>query len=58
MSVRATKYRDIGTYIWRFEFKLQDMWIGLYWTRDKKAEAFDVWICFIPCFPLHIMKWR
>lgn len=37
----------------RFEFKLQDFWIGVYWSRGR-LEAFDLWVCIIPCLPLHI----
>lgn len=45
----------------KFEFKLEDLWIGAYWERKWLAtmphttERWDVWICFIPCFPLHIV---
>ncbi len=35
----------------RLEFKLQDMWIGLYW--QNKSKRLDVWLCLLPCFPLH-----
>lgn len=36
----------------RFEFKIEDMWLGLFWrVTDKKI---DVWICLLPCLPLHI----
>lgn len=33
------------------EFKLQDMWIGLYWNNNK--YVFDAWICIVPMFPIH-----
>lgn len=36
----------------QFERKLQDMWIGAYWKRDN--NVLHIWICFVPCFPLHI----
>ncbi len=42
----------------RFEFKLQDMWIGAYWcqqwSHECAANVWHVWICFLPCLPLHI----
>lgn len=42
----------------RFEFKFQDMWIGAFWKKDPhKVTACDIWICFIPCVPLHISVW-
>ena len=56
----------------RFEYKLQDMWVGIFWRGWYKAYLLDedkprpagyigdpynflhVWICVIPCLPLHI----
>jgi hypothetical protein len=38
----------------RIEFKLQDMWIGVYW--QKKYACLHIWICLVPCFPIHIIK--
>jgi hypothetical protein len=36
---------------WTFEKR--DVWIGVYW--DKKWDiGYDVYICFVPCFPIHI----
>ena len=34
------------------EWKLQDMWIGAYWKRS--GNCVDLWICFVPCVPLHV----
>jgi len=33
------------------EVKLQDFWIGIYW--DNRPNGIDIWICIIPCFPIH-----
>ena len=38
------------------EFKLQDMWIGLYWKNSR--EDIDIWLCLIPCFPIHYWSGR
>ena len=44
----------------RFEFKLADMWIGLFWKKGfdsnygGKIPSLDVWVCFLPCIPLHL----
>lgn len=45
----------------KFELKIQDMWIGLFWkhghiTTDDGPQRMwtDVWICLIPCIPLHL----
>ena len=49
----------------RFEFKLQDMWLGWYWrttycSTDDGPQKFatSIWICLVPCFPLHITIWH
>lgn len=34
----------------RLEFKVEDMWIGIFWKRNRP----DIWICFIPMFPVHV----
>lgn len=36
---------------WRLEFKLEDLWIGAFWHVD--AAGGELWICFVPCLPLH-----
>ncbi len=36
----------------RFELKLQDLWIGVYWRR--REHQIDIWLCLLPCVPLHI----
>ena len=50
------------------EFKLEDFWVGVFWRRDSGYGAldgygsriaykqFDIWICLIPCFPLHLIR--
>ena len=40
------------------EFKLEDLWVGLFWKHQKstysKISYFtEIWICLIPCFPFH-----
>ncbi len=47
----------------RFEFKLQDFWIGVFWethlsygwSTPSKSLVISMWICLIPCFPLHVV---
>ena len=47
------------------EFKLQDFWIGVFWDYKKAdysvagfhcTQDFHLWICLIPCFPIHYIK--
>lgn len=42
-------------WLWRWEFKLQDMWVGVFWKRT--GNCVEMWICFLPCIPLHISWW-
>lgn len=47
----------------RFERKLADSWIGVFWQAGEPdhmtwARQHHVWICFVPWFPLHITYWR
>lgn len=43
----------------RIEWKPQDLWIGVFWERHvyQFCSIIDVWICFVPCIPLHISRW-
>jgi hypothetical protein len=40
------------------EFKLADMWIGIFWRTQEnpldKRHITEIWICIIPCLPIHI----
>lgn len=40
---------------WQFEFKPEDLWVGAYWKTI--GHATDLWICLLPCVPLHISWW-
>jgi len=47
----------------KFEFKIRDMWIGIYWTygtivlvyERKSYVQYDIWLCLVPCFPIHLI---
>ena len=34
------------------EFEPRDLWVGVYWCRNR--NQCDIWICIIPCFPIHL----
>jgi hypothetical protein len=34
------------------EFKAADLWIGAFWKRD--GIWWHLWVCLVPCFPLHL----
>ena len=36
------------------EFILNDLWVGAYWRRDKVYGLFHLYICLVPCIPIHI----
>jgi hypothetical protein len=54
----------------RIEFKLEDLWVGLFWKSKwqmtplkmdgghsitgYERSSFDLWICLIPCVPIHL----
>lgn len=42
------------------QFKLQDMWIGAYWSNDSEFDKvqWSVWICLLPCLPIFIRRVR
>jgi hypothetical protein len=37
----------------RFEFKIQDFWLGVYWKQ--RGNGLHIWMCLLPCLPLHII---
>jgi hypothetical protein len=44
------------------EFKLEDMWVGVYWKSKYKASNLtrhiDIWVCLLPCLPIHISYYK
>jgi hypothetical protein len=48
----------------RLEFKIEDLWVGLFWKSKYQAAGggkwerseYDLWICLIPCVPIHL-RW-
>lgn len=49
--------RNIRRGFWTldWEVKLPDCWVGAFWRtfRDEAVWELDVWVCFVPCLPLH-----
>lgn len=46
----------------RIEFEPRDVWIGLFWCKKrvhvagfKMREDLHLYLCLIPCFPIHIV---
>ncbi len=46
----------------KLEFKKEYFWIGVHWERSireilyKLQSRLDIWICVLPCFPIHIVR--
>jgi len=40
----------------RLGFKIEDMWVGGFWK--KKPREIDIWLCLVPCFPIHYWSGR
>jgi len=34
--------------------EIHDFWVGLYWRYDKCYALLHIYICLIPCLPIHI----
>jgi len=37
------------------EWKPQDLWVGAFWKVTN--EHVDLWVCLIPCVPIHVSWW-
>lgn len=44
----------------RILWEPRDLWIGLYWNRERHggfiAEVLDFYICIVPCFPVRLTR--
>lgn len=40
----------------RIEIASQECWIGVFWRQceDSPYWRTDVWVCVVPCVPLHL----
>ena len=47
---RIVRFPTFG-WLLQLEWKPQDLWIGVYWKNTP--ERLDVWVCVVPCLPLH-----
>jgi hypothetical protein len=49
-----------------WEFKKEDCWCGVFWSRKSERPEYwegkrfrrtlHVWVCLIPCFPIHFAR--
>lgn len=40
------------------EWKMADLWVGAFWKFQRPDDypddwRFDLWVCLVPCLPLH-----
>jgi hypothetical protein len=43
------------------EWKPADLWRGVYPRRERQFAdrwQYDVWVCVVPCLPVHLTWWR
>lgn len=45
----------------RIEWKPAYCCLGFFWRRNDEKDKFfsrlDLWLCFVPCLPLHVVLW-
>ena len=56
MIKAVTKHSHFKGYTIVLEFKLQDLWIGVFWKTNDIGLT-DIWVCLFPCLPIHIMNY-
>lgn len=46
----------------RLEAKKEDAWVGAFWSStigpDHRWAVLDVWVCLLPCIPIHVFVQR
>lgn len=52
MPRESTPTLKIGRWRVAVQFKAADLWIGVFWANHHGLV--DVWICVVPCLPIHI----
>ncbi len=38
----------------QLELKIEDCWVGVFWKPRKHWK--DMWICIVPCIPIHLTR--
>ena len=53
---RVLAHRGFGDWSISLEFKVEDLWIGVFWRRKVLGPwtFIDVWLCLVPMFPIHV----
>ena len=36
---------------------LRDVWVGVYWNPHPGGGMLDVYVCLLPCLPIHLCLW-
>ena len=47
MTMYQVKELELG-----LEFKVEDLWIGIFWKREELN--LDIWVCLLPMLPIHL----
>lgn len=53
------RYRIVA----QFQLEIRDVWIGIFWRKSEMSAKLPIWhlyICLLPCVPLHITwsRWK
>lgn len=40
------------------EWEPRDVWVGVYWRRSRGRGVLDVYVCVLPCLPIHLCLWN
>jgi hypothetical protein len=50
--MRTFRFIHAENLIAQFQWEPRDLWVGLFWRRT--AIALHLYVCVLPCVPLHI----
>jgi hypothetical protein len=60
----SSRLRERAEWRWqlRLERKWADGWVGVFWDTmagpTGKWATLNVWVCIVPCFPIHVFVQR
>lgn len=63
MKLRILNYTGRYRIIAQFQVEWRDVWVGVFWRVSEPKAAWPIlhiYICFIPCIPLHVTigRWK
>lgn len=52
MTRTLMRHQGAGWFL-ALEWKPQDFWVGAFWRFDEQWRYGDLWVCLLPCLPIH-----